>query len=137
MIAKTIKQHDDLEPKKLFSALGNDPVFNKAIKDAFDFSKDFVFFAVGESATVGQVLREMVATGDKQHRRALVFAEGKNHEPAKLALLSHLYPPPQCAPHLTLCSTQPCLHGFPVLNYWADRCPQEQPWPWRQYLDYW
>ena len=83
LIAKTFKKHEDLEPKKLFSTLSNDPVFSKSIEDAFDFPKEFVFFAVGESASIGEVVRAMVATGDKQHRRALVFAEGKPHDPAK------------------------------------------------------
>ena len=83
LISRTFKQHDDIEPKKLLQTLGNDQMFKKSIKDAFGFPKAHAFFAVKETASLGEVLREMVATGDKDHRRALVFGEGSTHDIAK------------------------------------------------------
>jgi len=76
LISSSFHRHEDFEPKKLIQAMSQDEQFTrKPIKEVFKFRSDFPFFAVTEETSIYDVMKQMVETGDKAHRRALVFAD--------------------------------------------------------------
>jgi len=76
LISNSYHQNEDFDPQKLIQIMNQDEKFTKrSIKDVFKFSADFPFFNVTESASIYDVLVQMVESGDKDHRRALVFGD--------------------------------------------------------------